>query len=158
MNLPRVRGSTRQPGRPRGRRIRFRDAIPLWRDRRDLRRQFRRAARAAVAERKAEMTALLDRLSANQVPLSAAMPGPEANCGVVVFADGTRLLLVTRHGSSSIRWLSEGQRGSGAPVWLVRAQPSFASCWFRLWFASTASAKPAELMARVGPVPAGSFR
>ncbi len=158
MNLPRVRGSARQPGRPQGRRIRFRDAVPLRRDRRELRRQFRRAARAAVAERKAEMTALLGRLSASHVPLSAVMPGPEAKRGVVVFADGTRLQLVTRHGSSSIRWLSEGQRGSGTPVWLVRAQPSFASCWFRLWFASAGSAKPAELMARVGPAPAGSFR
>lgn len=153
MNIPRVRGSARPPGRPQEKRIRFRDAVPLRRDRRDLRRIFRRAARAAVAERKAEMTALLDRLSANHVPLSAVMPGPEAKRGVVVFADGTHLLLVTRHGGSSIRWLSEGQRGSGTPVWLVRAQPSFASCWFRLWFASAGSAKPAELMARVGPAP-----
>ena len=153
MNLPRVRGSARQPGRPKGRRIRFRDAVPLRRDRRELRRQFRRAARAAVAERKAEMTALLDRLSANHVPLSAVMPGPETGRGVVVFADGTRLQLITRPGSPGIRWLSEGQRGSGTPVRLVRAQPSFASCWFRLWFASAGSSKPAELMARVGPVP-----
>lgn len=158
MNIPRVRGSARQPGRPQGRRIRFRDAVPLRGDRRELRRQFRRAARAAAAERKAETTALLGRLSANHVPLSAVVPGPEGKRGVVVFADGTRLLLVTRHGGSGIRWLSEGQRGSGTPVWLVRAQPSFASCWFRLWFASAGSAKPAELMARVGPVPAGSFR
>ena len=153
MNIPRVKGSARQRGRPEGRRIRFRDAVPLRRDRRELRRIFRRAARAAVAERKAEMTALLDRLSANHVPLSAVVPGPEASGGVVVFADGTRLLLVTRHGGSSIRWLSEGHRGAGTPVWLVRAQPSFANCWFRLWFASAGSTKPAELLARVGPVP-----
>ena len=158
MNLPRVRGSARQPGRPQGRRIRFRDAVPVRRDRRDLRRQFRRAARAAAAERKAEMTALLGRLSANRVPLSAVVPGPEAKRGVVVFADGTRLQLLTRHGGSGIRWLSEGHRGSGTPVRLVRAQPSFARRWFRLWFASAGSAKPAELMARVGPAPAGSFR
>src|SRR5689334_17608711 len=118
MNIPRVKGPARQPGHPKGRRIRFREAVPLRRDRRDLRRQFRRAARAAVAERKAEMTALLDRLSATHVPLSAVMPGPEAGRGVVVFADGTHLLLVTRHGGSSIRWLCEGQRGSGTPVWL----------------------------------------
>jgi hypothetical protein len=153
MNIPRVRGSARQPGHPKGKRIRFRDAVPLRRDRRDLRRIFRRAARAAVTERKAEMTALLDRLSANHVPLSAVVPGPEAKRGVVVFADGTHLLLVTRRGGSSIRWLSEGHRGAGTPVWLVRAQPSFASCWFRLWFASAASTRPAELLARVGPVP-----
>ena len=145
---------TDQRGGGRPKRIRFRDAVPLRRDRRDLRRQFRRAARAAAAERKAETTALLGRLSANRVPLSAVVPGPEAKRGVVVFADGTRLQLLTRHGGSGIRWLSEGHRGSGTPVRLVRAQPSFASCWFRLWFASAGSAKPAELMARVGPAPA----
>lgn len=158
MNIPRVRGPARQPGRPKEKRIRFRDAVPVRSDRRELRRRFRRAARAAAAGRKAETAALLDRLSANHVPLSAVVPGPEAKRGVVVFADGTRLLLVTRHGGSGIRWLSEPHRGSGTPVWLVRAQPSFASCRFRLWFASAASTKPAELMARVGPVPAGSFR
>jgi hypothetical protein len=144
---------TDQRGWGRRKRIRFKEVVPVRRDRRELRRQFRRAARAAVAERKAETTALLDRLSAHHVPLSAVVPGPEAKRGVVVFADGTRLLLVTRRSGSGIRWLSEGQRGSATPVWLVRAQPSFASCWFRLWFASAGSAKPAELMARVGPVP-----
>jgi hypothetical protein len=149
---------TDQRGWGRRKHIRFKEVVPVRRDRRDLRRQFRRAARAAVAERKAEMTALLGRLSADHVPLSAVVPGPEAERGVVVFADGTRLQLVTRHGGSGIRWLSEGQRGSATPVWLVRAQPSFASCWFRLWFASAGSAKPAELMARVGPVPAGGVR
>jgi hypothetical protein len=153
MNIPRVKGSARQRGRPQERRVRFRDAVPLRGDRRDLRRIFRRAARAAAAERKAEMTALLDRLSATRVPLSAVVPGPGAKRGVVVFADGTRLLLATRRGGSSIRWLSEGHRDAGTPVWLVRAQPSFASCRFRLWFASARSPKPAELMARVGPVP-----
>ena len=149
---------TDQRGWGRRKRIRFKEVVPVRRDRRDLRRQFRRAARAAAAERKAEMTALLGRLSANRVPLSAVMPGPEAGRGVVVFADGTRLQLLSRPGSPGIRWLSEGHRGSGTPVRLVRAQPSFARRWFRLWFASAGSSKPAELLARVGPVPAGSFR
>jgi hypothetical protein len=147
-----------QRGGSRPKRVRFRDAVPLRRDRRDLRRLFRRTARAAVAERKAETTALLGRLSAGRVPLSAVVPGPQANGGVVVFADGTRLQLLTRRGGSGIRWLSEGHRGSGTPVWLVRAQPSFARCWFRLWFASAGSTKPAELVAKVEPVPAGNFR
>lgn len=38
-------------------------------------------------------------------------------------------------------------------VLLIRAQPSFATCWFRLRFASVGAAKPAELLARVGPAP-----
>ena len=153
MNIPRVNGPAWPRGRQRARRIRFREAVPVRRDRRDLRRLFRRAARAARSERKAAMTEVLERLSAARVPLAEVVPGPGTRDGVVVFLDGTYLLLVTRRGSSGIRWLSEGQRASGTPVWLVRAQPSFASCWFRLWFASSSSIKPAELLAKVGPVP-----
>jgi hypothetical protein len=98
------------------------------------------------------MTALLQRLSTDHVPLSRVLPGTRARDGVVVFADGTHLLLVTRRGGTGMNWLTEPRRGSGAPVWLVRAQPSFASCWFRLWFASASAAKPAEVLAKVGPL------
>jgi hypothetical protein len=151
MNIPRVNGSAWLRGRPRARRSRFREVVPLRRDRRDLRRLLRRAARAALAERNAEMTAALNRLSAARVPLSAVAPGPRARDGVIEFRDGTGLLLVARRGSQGVRWLSEVQRGSGTPVWLVRAQPSSARCWFRLWFAPPGRARPAELLARVGP-------
>ena len=153
MSIRRARRSAWPPGLAAVRRIRFSEAVPVRRDRRELRRLFRRAARAAVTERKAEMTVLLRRLSADHVPLSRVVPGPRARDGVVVFADGTRLLLVTRHGGPCISWLGEGYRGPGAPVWLVRAQPSFASCRFRLWFASAGSARPAEVLAEVGPLP-----
>jgi hypothetical protein len=152
MSIGRVNRQARPRGRRRARRVRFRDAVPLRRDRRDLRRLFRRAAHAARSERKAEMTALLQRLSASRVPLSAGVPGPRGGDGVVVFGDGTRLHLAARRGNAGIRRLSEGHRAAGAPVWLVRSQPSFARCWFRLWFASPGSARPAELLARVGPV------
>jgi hypothetical protein len=153
MNILYASGSARLHGRLRGRRIRFREAVPSRHDRRDLRRLFRRAARAAVTERKAEMTALLQRLSAHHVPLSGVAPGPRARDGIVVFRDGTHLLLATRRGSTGMKRLREGQRVPGAPVWLVRVQPSFASCWFRLWFASASAAKPSEVLAKVGPVP-----
>lgn len=152
MNIPQVNRQARSRGLRRTRRIRFRDAVPLRRDRRDLRRLLRRAARAVRSERQAEMSALLQRLAAARVPLSAVVPGPPGAGGVVVFGDGTRLLLVTGRGDPGLRWLSEGHRAAGAPVWLVRAQPSFASGRFRLWFAAPGSARPAELLARVGPV------
>ena len=87
MGIPRARGSARLRGRPTERRIRFREAVPVWRDRRDLRRLFRRAARAALAERKNKMMALLERLSADHVPLSEVVPGPRARDGVVEFLD-----------------------------------------------------------------------
>lgn len=104
------------------------------------------------------MTALLQRLSADRVPLSEVIPGSRARDGIVVFLDGTQLLLVTRYASADIMRLIEEHRASRVPVWLVQAQPSFARCWFRLWFATVTSMKPAEVVARVGPVPAGSFR
>jgi hypothetical protein len=137
---------------PSGSRIRFRRAVPVRRDRRDLRRRFRRAARAALAERKAEMTALLERLAASRVPLSAVDPGE----GSVEFLDGTRLRLATRRGrpdriSPAMNKLSKAP--DGAVVWLVRAQPSFTGCRFRLWFAAGGGPRPAEIVAKVGPMP-----
>lgn len=129
-------------------RIRFRRAVPLRRDRRDLRRLFRRAARAAMVERKAEMTALLGRLVANQVPLYEVDPGE----GIVEFLDGTRLRLGTRRGRAVMNKLSRAP--AGALVWLVRAQPSFTGCRFRLWFAVAGAGHPAEILARVSPAPA----
>jgi hypothetical protein len=155
MGIVRGTGSARSHGRDRGgRRIRFREAVPLRRDRRDLRHQFRRAARTAAAERKTEMTALLHRLSADQIPLSEVEPGPRAREGIVEFLNGTRLLLVTRRGSAGMKRLRARYRASQAPVGLVRLQPSFARRWFRLWFASADSPGLTEVVARVGPIPA----
>ena len=111
MSILRASGSARP--RARKRRIRFRQAVPVWRDRRDLRRCFRRAARAARADRQAEMTALLDRLSAGHVPLSEIAAGPGARDGVVEFLDGTRMLLTTRRGSLGLDRLRDEHRGPG---------------------------------------------
>lgn len=149
---------TDQRGWGRRRRIRFKEVVPIRRDRRDLRRQFRRAARATLAERRAEMAALLQQLSADHVPLSEIVLGPGARDGIVVFLDGTQLLFVTRYGSAGMKRLRERHRASQVPMRLVGARPSFARCWFRLWFASAYSTKLAEVLARVGPAPAGSFR
>jgi hypothetical protein len=102
------------------------------------------------------MTVLLQRLTTGHVPLARVLPGPRARDGVVVFADGTQLLLVTRRGNAGMKplmELSEPRRGFGARVRLVRVQPSFAGCSFRLWFASAGAPVPAELLAKVGPAP-----
>ena len=137
---------------PSAARIRFRRAVPVRRDRRELRRLFRRAARAALAERKAEMTALLERLAANRVPLYVVDPG----AGIVEFLDGTRLRLANCRGRPghiipAMNKLSNAP--DGAVVWLVRAQPSFTGCRFRLWFAAAGVGHPAEILARVSPAP-----
>jgi hypothetical protein len=151
MSILRARGSARLRGQKRKRRIRFRQAVPVRRDRRELRRLFRRAARAALAERKTAMMVLLDRLSTDHVALSQVVPGPQPREGIVEFLDGTRLLLVGRHGSNCMSRLREEHNGIGAIVCLIRAQPSFSSCRFRLWFVSLGTPKPVEVLVKVRP-------
>ena len=151
MSILPARRPARQRGHPRDKRVRFRKAVPIWRDRRDLRRQFRRAARAAMIERKSEMTAVLERLCTEHVPLSEVLAGPRPRDGILAFLDGTRLLLATRLGSREVSRLREDQQA--ADMCLVRAQPSFSCCWFRLWFASVGTTQPAEVLAKVGPAP-----
>lgn len=151
MSILPARGSARRRGHPRVRRIRFREAFPVRRDRRDLRRRLRRAARAAMIERKSEMTVQLERLCTDHVPLSGVLAGPRPRDGILAFLDGTRLLLLTRLGSREVSRLREDQ--DAAVMWLIRVQPSFSCCWFRLWFASDGAAQPAEVLAKVGPAP-----
>jgi hypothetical protein len=145
-------GRGRHARRDRGKRVRFRQAVPVRRDRKDLRRQFRLAARAVTAERKAEAVAHLVRLSAERVPLSAVMPGTRDKERIAEFFDGTRLLVAARYGSSNLRLLAPGSIWS--PVWLAQVRPSFTRRWFRLWFASDSQAGLLEVQALVTPAPA----
>jgi hypothetical protein len=148
MSVPRAVGLARLWGRSRGRRIRFRDAVPVRRDRRDLRRQFRRAARAETAERKARTLALLWRLSANRVPVSVVTPGVRDTERIVEFRDGTRLLLAAaRSDTADLRLLDPG--AFRHPGWLAQARPCFAHRRFRLWFASANRKDPVEVLAAV---------
>lgn len=135
-------------------RVRFRDAIPVRRDRRDLRRRFRRAARAAMADREAQAVAQLGRLAANRVPVHAVTRSRRDT--VVEFSDGTQLLLSsTRSGAASLGRLAPGPVWS--PVWLAQVRPCFAPSWFRLWFASDSQTGPLEVLAAVVPTTAPAF-
>lgn len=133
--------------------VRFRDAVPVRRDRRDLRRRFRRAARAVMGERKAEMTEVLRRLSADHVPLSGVIPVARGTGTVAVFIDGTRLLLGIRCDGGMERL---GQAASRFPVWLADVQPCFGRHLFWLGFAFANHAGPVAVLASVAPVPPGS--
>ena len=135
-------------------RVRFRDAVPVWRDRRDLRRRFRRAARAAMADREAQAAAQLGRLAANRVPLYAVTRSRRDT--VVEFSDGTRLVLFsTRSGAANLERLAPGPVWS--PVWLAQVRPCFAPSWFRLWFAAGSQTGALEVLAAVVPTPAPAF-
>lgn len=139
-------------GRGRCKRVRFREAVPVRRDRRDLRRQFRRATRAVTAERKAEAAAQLQRLSAERVPLSEVTPGARDKERIVEFFDGTRLLLATPYSSSNLMSLRPGPAWS--PVWLAQVRPNFTRRLFRLWFASPGKPGFVEVQASVAPAAA----
>lgn len=136
----------------RARRVRFAEAVPSRRDRRDLRRRFRRVARHATAERKTQTVALLQRLSADRVPLLAVLPGQRNSERVIEFGDGTRLLIAARYGTGGIKRLRPGAAWS--PVWLAQVQPAFTRRSFRLWFASAGRPGLVEMMATVAaPAP-----
>ena len=150
MSVLRARRPAWLRGHSQAEHVRFRDMIPLRRDRRDLRRRFRRAARAAMVEREAQASAHLGRLAANQVPLYAVTSGERDTERVVEFCDGTRLLLCsTRAGAARLGQLAPGPVWS--PVWLAQVRPCFAPSWFRLWFASASQPGPLEVLAAVTP-------
>jgi hypothetical protein len=132
-------------------RIRFSDAVPVGRDRRDLRRRFRRTARAVRAERRAEMAALLQRLSSGGVLLADITTDTLTGDGVIEFLDGTRLHFTTHRNGLTMAYLSQWCQASPVPLRLVRAEPSFTRRWFRLWFAADGR-RPKEVVAEVSAV------
>ncbi len=104
-------------------------------------------------ERKAEMTAVLRRLSADHMPLSGMIPEARGTGTVAVFIDGTRLLLGVPCDGGMERL---GQAASRLPVWLADAQSCFGRCWFWLEFTSPSRAVAVTVLASVAPVPPGS--
>jgi hypothetical protein len=107
-----------------------------------------------MGERKAEMTEVLRRLSADQARLSGVIPAAQDSGKVVVFTDGTRLLLGVRGGGDGMERLVRS--ASRFPVWLADVQPCFGRRLFWLGFTSDARAVPVEVLASVAPVPPGS--
>ena len=156
MSVLRARRPTWLRGHSQVEHVRFRDMVPLRRDRRDLRRRFRRAARAAMVEREAQAAAHLGRLAADRVPLYAVTRGERDTERVVEFCDGTRLLLSSpRAGRARLGRLAPGPVWS--PVWLAQARPCFSPSWFRLWFASGSEPGPLEVLAAVMPATVAAF-
>jgi hypothetical protein len=100
-----------------------------------------------MSERKAEITAVLRRLSADHVRLSGVAPGTREGGKVVVFADGTRLLVGFRGGGDGVERL--GRDASRLPVWLAEVQPCFGRRWFWLGFTSAGRTVPVEVLACV---------
>jgi hypothetical protein len=100
------------------------------------------------------MAAVLRRLSADHVRLSSVIPGAQDTGKVVVFTDGTRLLLGVRGGGNGMERL--GRTGSRFPVWLADVQPCLGRRLFWLGFTSADHAVPVAVLASVAPVSPGN--
>ena len=142
--------STWSRGRVRERRIRLRDAVPVPRDRRELRRRFRQVNRAVKSELRIETAAALQRLSADRVRVSGLVPGTRDTDAIVEFADGTQLLVGLFSAKAEMERL--GQRAPRCPIWLIHVQPCFGYRRFWLWLASADRLAPLEVLASVRPL------
>ena len=137
-----------RPGaRARERRTSLRDAFPGLRDRRELRRRFRRVARAVRRERRAEATAGLQRLAAGHVLLAGLVPGSQDMDDIAEFTDGTVLLVGLFSAKADMRRL--GLRAGQYPVWLEQVQSCFGRRRYWLWVASADRVVPLEVLASV---------
>jgi hypothetical protein len=132
---------------------RFRDAVPVRRDRRDLRRRFRRVTHVVTGEQRAEMTAVLRRLSADHVPLEDVIPAARGTGTIAVFAGGTRIRLGIRCGGGEMERL--GQDDCAPPALLACVRSCFGRRWLWLWFTSADGALLAEVLAIVSPAASG---
>lgn len=125
-------------------RIGFAQAVPRWRDRRELRQTLRAVVREERVEQQQQITKGLELLAARRIPLIAvrrAMIGGET----IEFRDGTVLQLDVRGGEISLERLANRQLSQ---VLLSSVMPISGRCWYRLRF-TRALGRCVEVLARV---------
>ncbi len=124
---------------------RFADAVPRWRDRRELRRQFRAVARAVRGEDRQRVTRDLRRLVSDRVPVAFVGRGPLRD-RTVEFTDGTHLELDIPEGEWGL-WHLGGPLHRTAP-YLGEVEPCLRPGWY--WFSfSVAGREDLIVRARV---------
>lgn len=115
-------------------RTRFKVAVPLRAERRDLRRRLRAAARDELAEQARVITKSLERLADRRAAVMAVTAaGPVCRNGTVEFIDGTRFVLRFPNG---VRELVRLGRSLTGIAYLEHVEPSFGHCWYLLRFRS----------------------
>ena len=132
--------------------IRLTEAIPGRRDRHELRRALRRAARTTRIEQKRAMTTQLLNLMAKEVQLVGMRAGPTGGSEIVEFDGGVQLLFRVRDGISAIKLLERRMPREG--VHIERVQPCFGWCWYRLRFSPPGGS---EILARIVPFVRGTL-
>ncbi len=116
-------------GNPESRR--FADAVPRWRDRRELRRRFRAVARALRAEDKQKVTHSLCRLASDHVPVTFVGRGRSGD-RALDFADGTHVELAVHEGEQGLWHLRISSKRR--PPYLRLVKPCLRHGWYRLHF------------------------
>ena len=115
------------------RRTRFKVAVPLRAERRDLRRRLRATARDELAEQARVITKSLERLVDRRAAVVAITPGPVCQTGTVEFIDGTRFVLRLPNGARELVRLGRSLTGI---AYLEHVEPSFGHFWYVLRFRS----------------------
>ena len=134
------------PGGQSAAKTRFKDAVPLRADRRELRRLLRRAARSEKSVADRHIVETLNQLAIRRVPVATVWV--QADDRVVVhFADGTELV-VDIAGNAPMIDRMRGGRVRG--VRLGQASPCMGRNWFLLWLVSP-QGEAVEVMAKVAP-------
>ena len=120
----------------------FSKAVPLRVDRRELRRQFRAVVRSTRAERKRRVTAGLSYLASRRVPVASVRTGVLGD-ELIEFADGTRIWLDVRDGTTVLRRLAA--RSPSQYLFLGQVDVCFGCCWYQLHFWGSGEIGPAVL-------------
>jgi hypothetical protein len=122
------------PGRARHdkeRGVRFADAVPRWRDRWELRRQFRAVARAVQAEDTQKVTRSLRRLVSHHVAVAFVGRGRSGD-RTLDFTDGTHVELDVHDGQAALRQVAKWPARHA--TYLADVEPCFGYCWYWLHF------------------------
>lgn len=125
--------------------VRYRDAVPIRRDRRELRRLWRRTYREVTTEHAKTISSKLGQLVTRRSRLVGV--APDRDTTGVVFADGTRLRLRVRYTNTDLASLTT--IGAGAPVPRLEGfERCPGSSFYRLYFTGTGWCR-VEVLAQV---------
>lgn len=119
---------------PRGRSaaVRFHDAVPARRDRRELRHHLREVLRATRKEQARALTGELERLAGLRAAVARASPVAAKGRTAIEFLDGTELALRIRDSSFDLERIPSGFERPIAR--LEGVEPCFGHGWYRLHF------------------------
>lgn len=126
--------------------MRFKDAVPLGRDRRELWHRLRLVLRAVEEERERTLGHELQQLAGHRSAVVRVIPDAGKDELLLLFRDGTCLALRVRDTTFELEHSSN--HGNAPVAWLCGAQPCLGHGWYRLHFVDH-GARQLDVLARV---------